>query len=104
MSEVTRYRAPLPLVADHRDFDGDSCDATAENDAADLWPWNCTRAKGHEGRHEAGGPRGQMYASWPAEQRCPNCAPGYDCESGIYTPTDLAEAGPASAPTQEHHA
>jgi hypothetical protein len=19
-------------------------------------------------------------------QRCPNCAPGYDCESGIYTP------------------
>lgn len=20
------------------------------------------------------------------QQRCPNCAPGYDCESGVYTP------------------
>jgi hypothetical protein len=38
------------------------------------------------------------------DQRCQNCAPGYDCESGIYTPTNLAEAGPAIAPTQEHPA
>lgn len=23
-------------------------------------------------------------------QRCPNCAPGYDCESGVYTPAPTA--------------
>jgi hypothetical protein len=22
--------------------------------------------------------------------KCPNCAPGYDCESGVYTPADAA--------------
>jgi hypothetical protein len=25
-------------------------------------------------------------AAVPDEQRCPNCAPGYDCERGIHTP------------------
>lgn len=26
--------------------------------------WKCTRERGHGGRHEAGGMRAQMYASW----------------------------------------
>jgi hypothetical protein len=67
MPEVTRYRAPLPLISDHRSFDDDSCDATAEDAAAHLRRWNCTRAAGHDGDHQAGSPRGRMYASWPAE-------------------------------------
>ncbi len=26
------------------------------------------------------------------DQRCPNCAPGYDCEQGVYTPEAAAVA------------
>lgn len=28
-------------------------------------PWKCTRVNGHDGRHEAGGSHGRVYASWP---------------------------------------
>ena len=69
MSEITRYRAPLPMVADHRSFDGDSCDATGTSrNRGRTWEWCCTRAAGHDGDHQAGGPKGQMYASWPREE------------------------------------
>jgi hypothetical protein len=66
MSEVTRYRKPFPQVTEHRSFDGESCDAEAPS-AHPTRHWCCTRVAGHPGQHEAGGPRGQMYASWPAE-------------------------------------
>ena len=30
--------------------------------------WKCTREKGHDGNHEAGGISGQKFAEWPADQ------------------------------------
>jgi hypothetical protein len=56
---VNRYLKPWPQTAD-RGGDRNCCTARAGR-------WTCTRLAGHDGEHQAGGPRGQMYASWPAE-------------------------------------
>lgn len=53
---VTRYGEPYPPMTD-RAFDEHACRARYQT-------WSCTRPDGHEGRHEAGGLRGQMFASW----------------------------------------
>lgn len=55
-----RYRHPHPPMRDPG-TDPDLCLALAP-----MHPgFGCTRTEGHQGRHEAGGFRGFMYASWP---------------------------------------
>jgi hypothetical protein len=42
------------LTAEHLDVFAPCCDAR-HKDSVDDWDWFCTRAAGHEGRHEAAG-------------------------------------------------
>jgi hypothetical protein len=64
VTTVTRYSTPLLQTEDQGD-----CPAVASSRVATRrLEWVCTRIAGHSGDHQAGGPRGQMYASWPAEE------------------------------------
>jgi hypothetical protein len=58
MSDVTRYPEPRPPVTDKAGDSGPFCPARRDG-------FGCTRPQGHQGRHEAGGLSGRMYASWP---------------------------------------
>jgi hypothetical protein len=61
---ITRYSRPYPQTADQ----GDCPAVESTRTATRRLQWVCTRAVGHDGDHQAGGPAGQMYASWPAEE------------------------------------
>jgi hypothetical protein len=60
VSEVVSYAKPYPNVTDRATVVTGICPAMAAGGS----PWKCVRPNGHEGRHEAGGPGGVMYASW----------------------------------------
>lgn len=60
MPEVTHYSKPYPRTTDRAH--GQRCCSARSN------RFVCTRSPGHDGDHQAGGPGGQMYASWPAEE------------------------------------
>ena len=64
MPEVTRYRKPYPQTADQ----GDCAAVGTTRTPTRRWQWVCTRATGHDGDNQAGGPSGQMYASWSADE------------------------------------
>lgn len=73
MSELTRYPRPWPSMTDEATGGERLCGALHSS-------FGCTRKRGHGGRHEAGGPRGQMVASWPAEDGACPCADGIASE------------------------
>lgn len=62
-TKYLRYEAPAPLAKN----DARSGEAPCA-DLSDVPPhFVCTRPRGHDGRHEASGGAGWLYASWDAE-------------------------------------
>ncbi len=56
------YRRPYSLISSVPGPGEWPCGAGLQSGSSAFW---CTRERAHEGRHEAGGATGQMYASWP---------------------------------------
>jgi hypothetical protein len=63
---LTHYEEPWPTATDEAADDETICPALRDG-------YGCTRREGHEGRHEAGGFSGRMYASWTDEPGVASC-------------------------------
>lgn len=64
MSEVTRYMPAGEMTDSMIPGKIPSCVASSPDEG-----WCCTRARGHEGDHEAGTNPTTKIASWPQEQQ-----------------------------------
>lgn len=60
--ESVIYSYPFPPITSVPGYGEWPCGAVLQSGSSTFW---CTRERAHEGRHESGGPTGQMYASWP---------------------------------------